>query len=222
MKDDVMGDSTRKHSNSAKLGLQREHWTTWFGHPVYTSVSGHLTAGNLQIQAGLERDRNQAGAKTHGSFGYGDLNLLTNIGLTEKLALSLSANAQKAFGKNLDSSEQINVTGSGRVRAYRESASGDNGYNLSAELRYTLPSPADKLNHAIGAFVDKGGWATEDKWSTWGRNSDNYADVGLAYYLNYGPASLKVELVQAIGAWHEQEMGPESRTSLNTLFILSY
>ena len=224
MKDDISfyDMSDRKHSNSAKLGLQREQWTTWGSHPVYTSISGHLTYGNLQLAGDQRYGDQHGGAGAHGSFGYGDINLLTNIGLTEKLALSLSATGQKAFGKNLDSSEQFNATGSGRVRAYRESASGDNGYHLSGELRYTLPSPADKLTHAVGAFVDKGGWETENKWKDWGRNSDNYADVGLAYYLNYGPASLKVELVQAIGAWHEEEMGPESRTSLNTFFILSY
>jgi hemolysin activation/secretion protein len=142
--------------------------------------------------------------------------------------LNLSATGQKALRhKNLDTSEQFNATGAGKARAYRESSSSDNGYHLSAEARYTLPSKVDKLTHAVGIFADKSGWKREKNWhDATGHRSENYADLGLSYHLNYGQATLKVELAHALGAWHHEDdhddMGPARRTSVNALLIVAY
>jgi hemolysin activation/secretion protein len=222
MQDDiqVFDQYWNKFSNSAKFGLQYEKWGSLFGRGVYTAVTGSFTYGNLHIPDGEQREFNQAGADTHGDFAYVNLGILTNISLAENWTLSLSASGQKAIGRNLDGSEQFNVTGANGVKSYSEVISGDDGYLLNAELRYTLPSFINGLHHSLGAFVDQGGWRyARPDYAL--KQGDSLTDVGLGYSLSYGPASVKVQLAHAVGEY-PSEIREESRTRLMALFMVSF
>ena len=151
----------RDYSTLAKLGLAHEMWSTLWGKPVYTRIAGSVTGGNLHFPSAEEREEDDS-RDTDGWFWYGNVEFLTNIALTNKWSFAVSGSGQKAFGKNLDSSEQFIVTGLRGVKAYRETVSGDNGFLLNSELKYKLPSIL-KWEHALGGFVDYGGWSYEKR-----------------------------------------------------------
>ena len=214
---DVFNTKWNKHSNVGKLGLRYEKW--WPGNNIYTAFTGSLTHGNLSIDSDDARSLNKAGADTHGSFTYANLGVLANIPLAQKWSLSLSASGQHAFDKNLDSSEQFNITGSNGVKAYRETVSGDSGYLLNAEARYPLPS-IGKLNHAVGPFVDHGAW----RYAHGGyaqKSSDTLTDIGLGYYMRYRFFSGRLQLTHAVGEY-PSELKKESRTRLMALCMVSF
>ncbi|MDR0816836.1 MAG: hypothetical protein LBN28_05560 [Desulfovibrio sp.] len=218
---EVFDQDWKRHSNVAKLGLQHEYWGTFLGRPLYTSVNGGLTYGSLFIPSGEQRELNRAGADTFGDFAYASLGILANLSLSDKWSFSASANGQKSLDKNLDSSEQFNITGSTGVKAYREVISGDNGYLLNAELRYALPTCGiEGLNHALGAYVDTGGWSYQ-KPDYALKKRDTLSDIGLGYYLQYKAFSMKAQLSQAVGEY-PQEIKDEGRTYLSALFMLAF
>ena len=131
----------------------------------------------------------------------------------------MSASGQHAFDKNLDSSEQFNITGSNGVKAYRETVSGDSGYLLNAEARYPLPSVSG-VNHAVGPFVDHGAW----RYAHGGyaqKSSDTLTDIGLGYYMSYRFFSGKLQLTHAVGEY-PSELKKESRTRLMALCMVSF
>jgi hemolysin activation/secretion protein len=157
--------------------------------------------------------------ETEGLFGYGNLEFLSSLSLTDHWSLTASASGQKAFGKNLDSSEQIIVTGLRGVKAYSENVSGDNGYVLNAELKYKLPNIL-QWEHALGGFVDYGEWSYErppfpDPYS------GDMTDIGLGYYAKFGLFSGKVQLVQGLGDY-PNGLKKESQTVVCTTLMLSF
>jgi hemolysin activation/secretion protein len=180
-------------STLGKVGAVHESWTTLFGKPVYTRLGAYVTGGDLYVSPG-DDSRN-----TKGWFSYGNLEFLSNVSLTDRWSLSVSGTGQKSFGKNLDSSEQIIVSGLKGVKAYRETVSGDNGYAVNAELKYKLPSIL-KWDHALGGFVDYGEWNYEKKPFP-DPHLGNMTDIGLGYYANFGLFSGKVQLAQGLGEY---------------------
>ncbi|MDR3300259.1 MAG: hypothetical protein LBU43_09755 [Candidatus Accumulibacter sp.] len=211
----------RKSSTLAKLGLRYELWNNLAGHPVFTQINGSFTHGKLSLHAGEQRDHDQAGAERRGAFSYANLGIQTQIGLADKWNLSLGASGQKAFGRNLDGSEQLNIAGANGVKAYREAVSGSNAWLLNAELRYALPAPKDGLKHSVAAFADHGGWRYAKHSGRFDPKKDTLSDVGLAYYLNFGGFSAKVQLTHALGSYPE-ELKKEDRTRLLALFVMSF
>jgi len=200
-------------STLSKLGVVHEAWTTLWGKPVYTRLGGYVTGGELYVMAGDDsRD-------TQGWFTYGSLEFLSSISLTDHWSLSVSGNGQKSFGKNLDSSEQIIVTGLRGVKAYRETVSGDNGYTVNTELKYKLPT-IRKWEHALGGFVDYGEWSYE-KSPFPDPHSGDMADIGLGYYVNFGLFSGKVQLAQGLGDY-PSGLKKEPQTVVCTTLMLSF
>mgnify|MGYP001237769011 CR=1 FL=1 len=208
----------RDYSTLAKLGLAHEMWSTLWGKPVYTRIAGSVTGGNLHFPSAEEREEDDS-RDTDGWFWYGNVEFLTNIALTNKWSFAVSGSGQKAFGKNLDSSEQFIVTGLRGVKAYRETVSGDNGFLLNSELKYKLPSIL-KWEHALGGFVDYGGWSYEKRPFPDPHLGD-MADVGLGYYVNYGLFSGKVQLAQGLGDY-PAGLKKESQTIVCAAVMLSF
>jgi hemolysin activation/secretion protein len=207
----------RGESTLGRLTLRHETWNTLFGRPLYARSGGAVSFGRHRVRS------NEEGAAdfrhTAGDFGYLSLDFLARLEVAEHWSLHLSASGQQAFGKNLDSSEQFSVSGAHGVKAYRETISGDNGYLLNAELRYRLPGIGG-LEHSLGAFVDHGGWSYE-KAPYPEKRSDHLTDIGLGYYLNRGPFSLKAQVAHGLGSY-PAELKKESDTICTVLLTLSF
>lgn len=200
-------------STLGKVGASHESWTTFLGKPLYTRIGGYVTGGQLDFTEGDDsRD-------TQGWFTYGSLEFISSLALTDRWSLTATGNGQKSFGKNLDSSEQIIVTGLKGVKAYRENVSGDNGYALNAELKYKLPA-IHNWEHALGGFVDYGEWSYE-KSPFPDPHSGDMADIGLGYYVNWGLFSGKVQLVQGIGDY-PSGLKKEPQTVVCSTLMLSF
>ena len=214
---DTFDYTKRDYSTLSKFGVVHELWTTLFGKPLFTRLGGYVTCGDFHFPSQQQRDLDYR--DTEGFFGYGNLEFLSVLSLTDKWSLSVTGSGQKAFGKNLDSSEQFVVTGARGVKAYRETISGDNGYLFNAELKYKLPTIL-KWEHALGGFVDQGGWAYE-KGPFPSPSMGDMTDIGIGYYANYGMFSGKVQLVQGLGAY-PVGLKKESQTSVCASVMLSF
>ena len=91
-------------------------------------------------------------ASTEGSFSKftTDVNHIRRLGNTVNLHLNFHS---QLASRDLDGSEQFSLGGADGVRAYPQGeASGDSGYQATAELRYATPIPYLSL----AAFTDWG------------------------------------------------------------------
>jgi hemolysin activation/secretion protein len=218
MQDDygVLEVGERGKSTLGRIALRHEMWRELFGLPFYARSGGVLTVGRHRPHSS-EGDTDFR--HTEGVYRILGLDFLARLDLTKHWSFNLTASGQQAVGRNLDSSEQFSITGSSGVRIYRETISGDNGYLVNAELRYQLPS-AGNWQHALGAFVDHGGWNYE-KAPYPEKRSDHLTDVGLGYTANVGPLAVKAQWVHGLGAY-PSELKKEKRTDFSLLFILSF
>lgn len=111
-----------------------------------THSRGHLDMGSEDAQA------NDVQAKTAGSYNKTNLSLMRVQSINKRLNFYLSFTGQVA-SKNLDSSEKLSIGGANAVRAYPQGeAPGDEGYILTGEFRWNLPTPSVQL----AAFIDNG------------------------------------------------------------------
>jgi hemolysin activation/secretion protein len=107
------------------------------------------------------------------------------------------------MGKNLDSSEQLSISGVGAVRSYYQGVSGDSGYLVDAGTKYALP-PVIDIRHAVGLFADAGRVYLQNSDYTGKKNGTRLSDVGVGYYANYEYSTGRyltatVEAVCAVG-----------------------
>jgi len=108
--------------------------------------------GKLRIHTPDVLETDQLSANTNGRFTKGTLNLLRLKQMNQRLSYTLAFTGQLA-SKNLDSSERLYLGGATGVRAYPQGeASGDEGYILTGELHWNLPTPKFQLV----AFIDTG------------------------------------------------------------------
>jgi len=134
-----LGEQTSDKSVTAiNLGIKGDRVDGYQGGGViYYGVS--LTLGDLDLsgnQANLTLDK--FSARTNGSYNKIEWNIARLQQLNSRTNLWLSASGQFA-NKNIDSSETISLGGAYGVRAYPSlEASGDEGYIITAEVRYKL------------------------------------------------------------------------------------
>ena len=86
-------------------------------------------------------------------------------------------------------------------------------------MRYKLPA-FENLEHSLGIFVDQGGWNYE-RGPFPAKRQDSLADIGLGYYLSFGPFSMKAQLVHGLGEY-PSELKKEPQTNASLLFMLSF
>ena len=190
---------TKKDSDAATLGADYEKWGRLFERDFYSSISAGVSFGRLSFDDPAQKLANQMGADTVGSYSRLNLRIAGNYAIADKLSASLVFSAQKALNdKNLDSTEQMLISGPDGVKAYRESVMGDNGYMFNAELRYALP-PISGFNHSVGLFADIGRVYIEDGQYVLD-NGTRLSDVGIGYYANYKGFILGAQYARAIGA----------------------
>ena len=127
---------TDKHTRLATFTLSGDARDA-LGEGGVSVFSLAYTGGRLNIETPLARANDDASARTNGHYGKWNLNVLRLQNLGGLLSAYFSLTAQ-ATDKNLDSSEKFILGGANGVRAYPQGeASGDSGYIVTAELRYT-------------------------------------------------------------------------------------
>ena len=131
LKDELrtFGIDTKKHSNALYAGIAGNIK----GAGSYTGYSALYYAGRLSYD--------DASSYTEGSYHKfnTDVNHIRRLG--NVLNLHVNFHSQLA-SKDLDGSEQFVLGGANGVRAYPQGeASGDSGYQATAELRYATPVP---------------------------------------------------------------------------------
>jgi hemolysin activation/secretion protein len=119
------------------------------------AASAAYSVGKLTIDTSAAREIDETTARTAGHFekwryfGNGTLKL------NDYWSVGGIVNGQLA-GKNLDSSEKIALGGPEGVRAYPQGeGAGDEGYVLSAELRYAF-RPTELGQVQMSGFIDHG------------------------------------------------------------------
>jgi hemolysin activation/secretion protein len=186
LNDNVLGISlARRNMDEGTLALQRETVGSLFNMPWKTNATLSLTYGNVKFPDPAQLAFNLAGANTAGDFSKISLLVTTVLALTDKLSLSTSLRAQKSLSGNLDSSEQLGLTGYWGIRSYDEGLAGDSGYIFAPELKYALPD-LQNYKHSIGAFTDIGAvWLEDSSFTTLQKGYTQLNDVGLGYYATY-------------------------------------
>jgi len=168
---DLFGESSRKRVGLWTAALSGNREDGWLGGGRSAFELSH-SRGRLRFgEAQAELDDSQT-VRAGGWFARTNLsaNRLQNLGGRFQLYARLEA---QLASKNLDSSEKFSLGGPYGVRAYPQgAASGDEGWQASAELRYLL-APGWQLS----AFVDRGGARINKRRWTAG---DNRIDLGAA------------------------------------------
>lgn len=190
---------THKQAKVATLSLMHERYGQLFGFDSYASVSGSLAYGYLSIGDESQRALNEAGANTVGHYSKANVSLLGRLALTEKISATSSLSLQHSLNRNLDSSEQLMISGTRGVMAYEQSVSGDNGYLLNVELRYALPAIFG-IEHSASLFYDSGRIHLQNASYTT-TNGQHLSDVGVGYQLSWKSLFVRTQLAQAIDSW---------------------
>lgn len=200
LKDDQQAVGTRNPRNDVvgTVTLQRQVYSTPFGHNLFAVISGGVSVGSLDITDTAVAALNKAGADTEGIYSRFNLALSGNLELTENLSARASFKLQQVLsGNNLDSSEQFFITGISGVRAYSESVGFDNGTIANVELKYTLPTPYE-LKHSVSLFFDNG-WAYAEKGNYTTNDIYILSDAGAGYNLNYKQMFCSLQVAQPVG-----------------------
>lgn len=190
---------TEKRAEVATLGITHELYAKLFGLDAYSSISGSIAFGHLSIDDDAQRALNQAGANTVGDFSKVNFSFFGRLALTEKLTTSGTLALQQSLNRNLDSSEQLMISGTRGVMAYEQAVSGDNGYLFNLELRYALPRVLN-FDHSASLFYDTGRVHFQNGDYTT-INGQRLSDVGIGYQLAWQSLFARAQLSQAVGNW---------------------
>ncbi|WOJ89960.1 ShlB/FhaC/HecB family hemolysin secretion/activation protein [Methylocapsa polymorpha] len=170
------------------------------GMPVTTSTVLSFTAGYLNFPDPSQLASNLAGVDTAGNYAKVNLAFTAVIALNDKLSFSTYFRGQKSLSGNLDSSQQLSLTGYWGVRSYDEGLAGDSGYLVTPELKYALPDFYG-YRHALGLFTDVGAaWLENGSYTVKQKSYTQLNDIGLGYYATYEYSPGRNFLVKAMVA----------------------
>jgi len=164
---DAYDSSNQRKANSVTLGLNGvSRDSCGVNSFALNIVNGRLKFTGGQDVSGSSWGSDDAqGAQTGGRYTKANFNFNRLQCLNDRLNFYLSFTGQLA-SKNLDSTEKLYLGGGNAVRAYAQGeAPGDEGYILTGELRYNLPTPKFQLAAFFDCgYVDgsKSGWADGD------------------------------------------------------------
>jgi hemolysin activation/secretion protein len=183
---DQYNSLTDKHADVWTFGLMGNSRDKFHGGGV-NNFALNIISGRLTIDGGQDmysipaKTVDSEGLQTAGSYTKASLTFNRLQYINDRLNVYLGFTGQLA-SKNLDSSEKLFIGGANGVRAYPQGeAAGDQGYLLTGELRWSLPTPSLQL----AAFVD-GGSVKIDKnpITSSGDNRRTLAGAGLGLILN--------------------------------------
>ncbi|SHK43236.1 Hemolysin activation/secretion protein [Selenomonas ruminantium] len=196
----------RKHSKGAVLSI--------FGDDLSGRRAFSWRADYKWGTLGFDDEEGQQQGRlsqTMGNFHKLNLYLMEQYYLARRFDLWLSARGQLA-SSNLDSSEHFSLGEASGVRAYPTSeASGDMGYLVRAELRYSLTPPGRTDRWQLATFVDHGGVQINKHRQGAGENHRYLQGCGLGIlYTRRNECFLRADYGWAIGA--EQPKSDNSHT----------
>lgn len=197
--DKVFGVSTAtRYIEVGTFGATYDTLGSVFDLPIVTDTSLSASGGVLRFPNPDERAANRAGIATAGAFGRVDLSFASTLAITPDLSLSLAVHAQKAIGRNLDSSERLSLTGVFGVRSYDEGLAGDSGVVTTPEIRYGLPADGG-YRHSLGLFSDFGAvWLENPGYTITQRGFSPLADIGAGYYATYDLPSFELSPARSL------------------------
>jgi hemolysin activation/secretion protein len=198
LNDEIFGVSFANRTiDLGTVALTRDTVGAFVGMPLTTSATFSFTAGNVNFPNAAQRAANIASVDTVGNYERINLSFNTTLAFNEKLSLSTLLRAQKSLSGNLDSSEQMSLSGYWGVRSYDEGLSGDSGYLVTPELKYALPD-IYLYRHSIGLFTDVGAaWLENGSYTTTQKSYTQLNDVGLGYYATYEYSPARFFLLKA-------------------------
>ncbi|MGR9052166.1 MAG: ShlB/FhaC/HecB family hemolysin secretion/activation protein [Gammaproteobacteria bacterium] len=202
LRDEVgaFGFAISKEAETGTLSIRHERWGSLFDMGLYSNLTAGFTYGNLDFDDAEQKALNKAGANTAGDYAHLNIDFFATLALAPSWSLNATVSLQKALlNKNLDPIEQMNLTcaNCGGIKVYRETVTGDNGYMVGTELRYSLPEWWG-IKHAAGLFADTGGVSLENGGYTQ-ENSIQLSDVGVGYYAGWGAFNTVVQFAHSIG-----------------------
>ncbi|MCE9508686.1 MAG: ShlB/FhaC/HecB family hemolysin secretion/activation protein [Alphaproteobacteria bacterium] len=200
---DVATASLQLASEGALLGLAGK-----------TTASASLTLGNLEINDATAQAIDAAGARTEGRYSKVNASVGRTIALRQRWTLDASLKAQKAlYGKNLDGSEDMSVSGSGGVKAYPVSElAAENAYFFNAELQYALPVK-EPFSIRLGLFTDVGRALMENQVSG-EAGPRTLSDAGVGAYVNYNKFFSSLQVARRTDSPALSEKTPPARALL--------
>lgn len=202
-------DLSRKKVDAMTLKLSDTRSTSIANTPGNLYASLAVVGGRLYLDKAVAGD---VALNTEGTYTKATLNLNHNQYLSPLFNLQTSLKAQKSFGKNLDSSEDISVGGSNGVRAYEDSElSGDQGYYLSLELGYKLPN-IQQISHSASLFIDHAEVWKNTTIINSDKNERSLDAIGLGYTMNFKSFDLKASYAHGFGG----ESTPTSEAEFST------
>jgi hemolysin activation/secretion protein len=210
LRDDILEEKelNRRSATVGSVNLQKLTYGQLLHRNAVNTVSISLNGGNLEPGAGTES------GTPHGVYSRFNLGLFESMEATKKLVLTGTLKMQKACtNETLDSSEQMFLSGSSNVRSYTEGVSGDNGYVLNLDARYTLPNVTHAFKHTADIFADNGASYANKKGASL-NDHIMISDVGGSYNANFKGFFASVQLAQSVGA-----MAYSSETSRTRFFF---
>jgi hemolysin activation/secretion protein len=197
LRDDLKEVSTQnpRNANLGTVTVQRTKQGAIFRHNTYTTMSTSIALGQLEVVDPTQRKLGQS----DGTYSKLNATLTAETSLTRSLSAKTSLVMQKDLAdKVLDSSEQLFISGSGGVRAYAESESGDNGYALNVEFRYAVPRLERlRAQQSVSLFFDNG--AVNAQTNSTSLTNFVLSDVGAGYCVNVHPAFVNFQLARILG-----------------------
>jgi hemolysin activation/secretion protein len=157
--DDVEQSSTRtpRTIGSATIGVSLDDKSPLFEMPGETQGRVAVESGDVRITDAEARALDAAGAQTEGGFSKLIAQLSRANQLPESFTLTTALQWQRVLNdKNLDSSEQMAISGWTGVMAYPpEEAIGDNALVLTGSLSHPL-LPIANVRNSLAVFSDYG------------------------------------------------------------------
>jgi hemolysin activation/secretion protein len=198
LNDKILGVSFANRTiDLGTAAITRDTFGAFLGLPLTTSATFSFTAGNVNFPDVKQRAANVASIDTVGNYQRINLAFNATLAFNEKLSLSTLLRAQKSLSGNLDSSQQMSLSGYWGVRSYDEGLSGDSGYLVTPELKYALPD-IYPYRHSIGLFTDVGAaWLENGSYTTTQKSYTQLNDVGLGYYATYEYSRARFFLLKA-------------------------
>lgn len=211
-------EESKKSTDALMLSFSDRRSTDLFNNPGKLFMKASLTAGHVNLGNDVAKT-NDASIDTEGGYSKANIVLSYTHQFTPELSLLTSIKAQKSFGKNLDSSEDISVGGSNGIRAYEDSElSGDQGVVASIDLMYALPK-MEQISHYTSLFVDSAKvWKNANVYNT-EDNTRNINAVGIGYGLNYKLCDLRASFAHGFGGDSTPTSEAEFSTNKNKFLV---
>lgn len=172
-------DVIPKRLNVVRAGARWEGFSLLIDRMFFQTLMGELSVGNVKNGGPYGAEN-----KTEGSYSKCLFSYTGNLALDGSSELLGSVKLQKAFGKPLDSFEQLTLSGSNGVKVYTDSDfTADTGYFLALEYQYRLPG-YKTLEHKLGIFAEhaRGIFEDEDYSKNNGTEARSLSDAGIVYY----------------------------------------